>query len=113
MKNLLLPLILLSPFAVVPTTASASDLAVSVCEYVSADDKKRLRKFLKSNNLKIRNIFDGVKCNGSDLLSFASAQNAVNTGTLIIKKLPKNTVASLMGNIANADLLSAAQKRAG
>ena len=35
--------------------AQASDIAQSVCEYVAADDKKRMRSFLKSNKLKIRN----------------------------------------------------------
>ena len=33
-------------------------LALSLCEYVAANDKGGLRKKLKSSRLKIRNIFD-------------------------------------------------------
>ena len=47
--------------------AQAADIAQSVCEYVAADDKKRMRSFLKTNKLKIRNIFSGIQCNGKNL----------------------------------------------
>lgn len=95
------------------TTApvQASDLGQSVCEYIAADDKSRLRSFLKTNKLKIRNIFDGLECNGSNLLAFASSQNAVKTGSLIIAKLPKKTVAANLAGITQSDLTAAAQKR--
>ena len=54
--------------------AQAADIAQSVCEYVAADDKKRMRSFLKSNKLKIRNIFSGIQCNGKNLLEFAATK---------------------------------------
>ena len=57
--------------------AHAADIAQSVCEYVAADDKKRMRSFLKSNKLKIRNIFDGIQCNGQNLLEFADPFNDI------------------------------------
>ena len=53
-------------------SAQANDqLAASLCEYVAANDKGGLRKKLKSSRLKIRNIFDGVMCNGNNLLRHA------------------------------------------
>ncbi len=74
--------------------AQAADIAQSICEYVAADDKKRMRSFLKTNKLKIRRIFDGIQCNGKNLLEFASTSGSVNTGSLIIRKLPKTVVSA-------------------
>ena len=88
-KLLLVPAVALLSVSSFTPVANASSMAQSLCEYVSADDKKRLRSFLKSNNLKIRKVFDGVQCNGQDLLAFASSNNAVKTGAMMINKLPK------------------------
>jgi hypothetical protein len=72
--------------------AQASNIAQSICQYVAADDKIRMRTFLKTNRLKIRSIFKGIECNGQNLLAFASSQGSVETGSLMISKLPKNVV---------------------
>lgn len=74
--------------------AQAANIAQSICEYVAADDKKRMRSFLKTNKLKIRRIFDGIQCNGENLLEFASSKGAVATGSLMISKLPKKVVSA-------------------
>ena len=112
MKKLL---VVVSTLVLLSTTyspvASASNVAQTLCEYVSADDKKRLRSYLKSNKLKIRQIFDGVQCNGQNLLSFASSNNAVETGTLMINKLPKSQVKKIIASINSSALSAAAQKR--
>lgn len=109
-KLLLVPAIaLISTLSVAP--AANASIAQSLCEYVSADDKNRFRSFLKSNKLKIRNVFDGVKCNGQNLLEFASANNAVKTGSLVISKLPKKTVAASIASITSAELVKAANER--
>ena len=93
------------------SVVSASNIAQTLCEYVSVDDKKRLRSYLKTKKLKIRNIFDGVQCNGQNLLSFASSKNAVKTGMLIINKLPKSQIEKVITSINSAELNAAAQKR--
>ena len=72
--------------------AQAANIAQSICEYVAADDKKRMRSFLKTNKLKIRRIFNGIQCNGKNLLEFASTSGPVKTGSLMISKLPKKVV---------------------
>ncbi|KKL04760.1 hypothetical protein LCGC14_2612860, partial [marine sediment metagenome] len=51
-------------------------LAISICEYIAADDKNRLRDKLKTSRVKIRNIYDAVLCNGNNLLRHAIASNA-------------------------------------
>ncbi|MBO9491910.1 DUF3718 domain-containing protein [Endozoicomonas sp. G2_1] len=101
---------LLSVSTIAPA-AQAADSAQAICEYVAVDDKKRLRTYLKSNKLKIRSIFDGVKCNGQNLLAFAASRSAVKTGTLMINKLPKKKVESLLSTITADELTTAAQKR--
>lgn len=107
---LLVPAIVLLNVSFSPV-ASASNIAQSLCEYVSADDKKRLRSFLKTNKLKIRKVFDGIQCNGQNLLSFASDHNSVKTGTLMINKLPKAKVEKVLASINSPELNAAAQKR--
>ena len=67
-------------------------MSLRICEYVSINDKKRLRNYLKSNKVKIRSIFDSVQCNGSNLLEFAATSNALDVGEYLIGKLPVKTV---------------------
>lgn len=90
-------------------SASSADIAQNLCEYVNLDDKKRIRSFLKTNKLKIRSVFDGVQCNGKNLLEFADAQGSEKVGTLIISKLPKKVVAK--ASLTNETLQLAASDR--
>ncbi|MEW6994494.1 DUF3718 domain-containing protein [Colwelliaceae bacterium MEBiC 14330] len=80
--------------AVTTPKAQAADIATSICEYVATDDKKRMRSFLKTNKLKIRRIFDGIQCNGKNLLEFAAVSGSVKTGSLMISKLPRKVVSA-------------------
>ncbi|GHE79294.1 DUF3718 domain-containing protein [Thalassotalea profundi] len=91
----------------------ASNIAQSVCEYVAADDKKRMRSFLKTNKLKIRNIFSGIQCNGQNLLEFAATAGAIDTGSMIISKLPKSVVSENLALIQSGSqpLIDAANER--
>lgn len=96
MKKLLLVLsiTIFTLFSVVSAPqAQANGIAQNLCEYVAADDKKHLRSFLKLNKLKIRKVFDSVQCNGKNLLEFAAINGSIETGSLIISKLPKKIVA--------------------
>jgi hypothetical protein len=104
MKKLLIAftiMFLILTSAVTTPKANAADIATSLCEYVATDDKKRMRSFLKTNKLKIRRIFGGIKCNGKNLLEFAAVSGSVKTGSLMISKLPKKIVS------ANLPLLQA------
>jgi hypothetical protein len=93
--------------------AQAANIAQSICEYVAADDKKRMRSFLKSNKLKIRTIFKGIQCNGKNLLAFATANGSVKTGSLMIGKLPKKVVSANLTVLQTGSqpLIDAANKR--
>ncbi len=116
MKKLLIAstITVLTLTSVVTTpSAQAANVAQSICEYVAADDKKRMRSFLKTNKLKIRRIFDGIQCNGKNLLEFAAASGAVKTGSLMISKLPKKVVSANLATLQTGSqpLIDAANAR--
>ncbi|SEL05656.1 Protein of unknown function [Colwellia chukchiensis] len=111
MKNILLALAITLLLSAYSAQSHAQNVALSLCEYVSVDDKSRLRSFLKTNKLKIRQIFDDVKCNGQNLVAFAGSNNAIKTGSLMLAKLPKATVEGLISTISSTELTAVAQKR--
>jgi len=113
MKKLLLVTTITAAFSVyTPVTKAADSIALRICEYVSVNDSKRLRKFLKERKLKIRTIFNSFKCNGQNLLVFAAKSNALDTGELIINKLPKEIVAENMKEVASHSAHLAAKSAA-
>jgi len=95
-------------------------LAASICDYVKADDKNRLRKVLSDYRLRLRNIYDGVICNGEPLIRHAFKSNANDVGEFIAKQLPAAHITS-SGDIAWAEangfsaspLLAVLKERAG
>ncbi|MEW6992421.1 DUF3718 domain-containing protein [Colwelliaceae bacterium 6441] len=98
LKIILLSGLIISTLFISPT--AEANLSLRVCEYVQANDKNRLRSFLKQNNLKVRKIYNGLLCNQSTLLVFAAKSNALEVGEFIIGKLPAKIVASELDDIA-------------
>ncbi len=94
---------------------SAANIAKDLCEYVAADDKKRLRSLLKTQRIKLRSIFNDVACNGQNLLLFAATKNSDKVGEMIIKKLPKKILRTLIDELTatSATLGAIAKDRAG
>jgi len=103
-----------------PVALADDQLAASMCDYVAADDKNRLRKVLSDYRLRLRNIYDGVVCNGDSLIRHAFKSNAADVGEFIVKQLPGSSVAG-SGDIAWAEangfgaspLLAVLKSRAG
>ncbi|SFC07967.1 DUF3718 domain-containing protein [Pseudoalteromonas denitrificans] len=104
MKKVLILTSLLAVAALNVPTASADDISLRVCEYISVNDKTRLRSFLKNKKLKVRNIFKKIECNGKNLLIFAATKQSLDTGEFLIGKLPKKVVSA---NLAEITKLSA------
>lgn len=68
--------------------AQANDqLAANICNYVQADDKNRLRKKLKENRVKLRNVYSGISCGGDSLLRTAMKSGSDKVGTFVAKRL--------------------------
>lgn len=74
----------------VPATAEAAEadpLVASICDYVKANDKNRLRKKLKESRIKLRQIYSGISCDGQSLLRTAYGANANDAGEFVAKRL--------------------------
>ncbi|MCW8090253.1 DUF3718 domain-containing protein [Alteromonas sp. ASW11-130] len=80
-------------FANVAQAAVEDDLA-NICTIVEADDKGELRKKMRrvqsDYRLKLHDYYTGISCNGNSLIRTALANNAVEVGTLLVKKMPKS-----------------------
>lgn len=114
-KTLLLVSLVSAVSSYVPQASAEDNLSLRVCEYVSINDKSRLKGFLKSNKLKIRTIFDNILCNNQNLLEFAASSNALDIGEYMIGQLPVSIVNANIIAIEkhSAHLAVVAKKRVG
>ncbi len=73
--------------------ADINDALANICTIVQADDKGELRKKMKNVEddfrLKLQDYYTGITCDGNSLIRHAMLANAVETGTLLVKKMPK------------------------
>ncbi|WP_158966850.1 DUF3718 domain-containing protein [Paraglaciecola sp. L3A3] len=78
--------------------ADVNEALQNICTIVKADDKTELRKKMKmvetDFSLKIKDYYAGVSCGGNSLIRTAMLSNAVETGTLIVKKMPKSDLST-------------------
>jgi hypothetical protein len=78
--------------------ADINEALQNICTIVKADDKGELRKKMKrvqSNfRLKLKDYYTGVSCGGNSLIRTAMINDAVETGILMIKKMPKGDLSS-------------------
>lgn len=112
-KVILISSLLAGSVVIAPTVQAAENLSLRICEYVQANDKNRLRSFLKKNKLKIRNVYDELRCNSNNVLIFAAKSNSLEVGEFIIGKLPAKKVKDEIKNIEehSAHLAEAARDR--
>ncbi|MCH4294790.1 DUF3718 domain-containing protein [Shewanella sp. 3B26] len=97
-----LPLALAAVIAAsfIPTQAKANTdpLVASICDYVKANDKNRLRKKLKESRVKLRNIYAGISCDGTSLLRTAMGAGANDVGEFIAKRLSASELGATEGD---------------
>lgn len=77
----------------IPTASANDQMVQSICAYVADDNKNNLRKTLSDNRLRLRNVYDGIACDGLPLVRHAIKHNATDTAEFIIKQLPGSQVA--------------------
>ncbi|GAA0853016.1 DUF3718 domain-containing protein [Aliiglaciecola litoralis] len=74
----------------------------NICTIVKTDDKGELRKKMKKvqsdYRMKLKDYYSGVSCGGNSLIRTALLNNAVETGTLLVKKMPKGDLSSPEGD---------------
>ena len=72
--------------------ADINDALANICNIVQADDKGELRKKMRSVEsdfrLKLHDYYTGISCNGQSLIRSAIQNNAIEVGTLLVKKMP-------------------------
>ncbi len=86
--------VVVSPlFAITPASAD-EQIAQSLCAYVAANDKNSIRKTLSDNRMRIKNVYDGIQCDGLPLIRFAIKHNAADAAEFIVKQLPGSQVAA-------------------
>ena len=65
----------------------------NICTIVKSDDKGELRKKIKmvstDYGLKFKDVYDGISCGGQSLIRTAMKNEAVETGVLMVKRMPK------------------------
>jgi len=73
--------------------ADVGEALQNICTIVKADDKGELRKKMKrvqsDYRLKLKDYYTSVTCGGNSLIRTAMLNDAVETGTLMVKKMPK------------------------
>lgn len=114
MKKLILPLLTTLMITSTAHASSTSNAGLHICEAVKADNTKLLRKITRKGSLRIKNIFDDLRCNNLDILSFAIKHKSDSTGEYIINKLPKSKVVKLLPSLEAKGyevLLALAKKR--
>ena len=72
--------------------ADVNEALANICTIVQADDKGELRKKMRrvqsDYKLKLHDYYSGISCNGNSLIRTALVSNAVEVGTLLVKKMP-------------------------
>ncbi|QOL24509.1 DUF3718 domain-containing protein [Thalassotalea sp. LPB0316] len=113
MKQVFLTILIATFVLINAPKAQANDVSVRVCEYVKANDKKRLRSYLKDQKIKVKVIFESVGCDGDNILVFAAKNNSLEVGEFLIGKTPKSDVEASLDAIkaASAHLGEVASKR--
>jgi hypothetical protein len=78
--------------------ADISDVLQNICTIIKADDKGELRRKMKrvqsDFNLKLKDYYTAVSCDGNSLIRTALLNNAEKTGTLMVKKMPKGDLSA-------------------
>lgn len=70
----------------------------NICNIVKANDKGELRKKMKKvqsdYKLKLKDYYDAISCGDDSLIRAAIKANAVDAGTLLVKKMPKSQLSA-------------------
>jgi len=78
--------------------SDVNEVLINICNIVKADDKGELRKKMKrvesDFNLKLKDYYSGISCDGDSLIRTAMLNDAVETGTLMVNKMSKRDLSA-------------------
>ena len=73
--------------------ADINDALQNICTIVKADDKGELRKKMRrvrsDFRLRLKDYYSGISCGGHSLIRTAMQNDSIETGTLLVKKMPR------------------------
>lgn len=72
--------------------AQAQDLALNLCTYVQGDDRMRMRQRIREERIRLRQVYEGVRCNDMTLIQFALHSGSMDIGIFMIGQLPASTL---------------------
>lgn len=91
-SSALVAMITLGASVAVVKPAQAQDLALNLCTYVQGDDRMRMRQRIREERVRLRQVYDGVRCNGMSLLQFALSNGSDDIGVFIASQLPSSVL---------------------
>jgi hypothetical protein len=94
----------------------ANDIFLTICKNIKDNNPKALKRTLKNDKLKIRNLPKTFMCNGKDIFEWALHNKAYSVAELIVSKQTKKKVKELnylskAETSGNADVLAKVNKR--
>lgn len=60
---------------------------IAVCKAVKSDKPFRLYQAVKRTGISLKDLHEGLVCNGEDMISFAMTHNATKNGALIARRV--------------------------
>ncbi len=91
----------IAAFSLLYTGSAQADINAAlqnICNIVKTDDKGQLRKKMKKvqsdYRMKLKDYYSGVSCGGNSLIRTAMLNDALETGELLVKKMPKSDLKS-------------------
>jgi hypothetical protein len=99
LKKIVKPLLVITPlvFSVSANSSEVATALANICDIVKSDDKGELRKKMRTVqsdfDMQLRDYYSGITCNGTSLIKLAILNDAVEAGTLLVKKMPKKLLA--------------------
>ena len=60
---------------------------IAVCEAVKSDNRLKLHRAVRATGLSMRDVHEGLVCNGQDMLTFALTHNAAKNAQLIARRV--------------------------
>lgn len=63
---------------------------VEVCQAIKSDSRVKLHSAIKRSGLSYRAIHKGLKCNGVDIMTFASVSNAMKNSDFLARRMTRS-----------------------
>ncbi|WP_194757062.1 DUF3718 domain-containing protein [Aliidiomarina indica] len=88
----LIAIVLVSLFPMGKVAAQGEGIAEAICYEISSDNLRELSLIINRHNLRLRNLYSSVRCNGYSMLQFAITAEAEEVGRMLTRSLPPRMI---------------------